>query len=156
MLALQRKPGAITCPPVQAPRMAPFLADRWLGQTLEGAGTRLPWMSAGTGRQPRWISSATRYSPLQSSLGKAYHHGIWSTAGSRKGQLECHPKLMSSYNAGFITSSASFTTFFHCPPFCLPFTPNIKPYVGWRTLPLLTAERKNARQTFLMLLNVTA
>lgn len=58
------------------PRMSPSLMDRWLGQTLEGAGARLPWISAGAGRQPRWISSSTCNSPLWSFLGEAYHHGI--------------------------------------------------------------------------------
>lgn len=57
------------CHPVPATRrVSPSLADRWPGQTLEGAGERLPWISAGAGQKPRWISSATTPFPATELL----------------------------------------------------------------------------------------
>lgn len=50
------------------PRVSPSLADRWPGQTLEGACERLPWISAGAGQKPRWISSATTLFPATELL----------------------------------------------------------------------------------------
>lgn len=65
---LQWQPGATLCCHSQGPRMPPSLADRWPGQTLEGASTRLPWISAGDGWKPRWISSTKTLLPATELL----------------------------------------------------------------------------------------